>query len=132
MYYAEIYYRNMHNYVNFYIMYSSLIISKQSFSTSFITPTTPTPPTIPPKSRCAKKAKDLSTDESCSGGAKVAEILVNQSALLDTARISRLHSYFCSSQRCFNKYVNTYSVCFVAFSRARGNASGETVRLHTS
>ena len=104
----------------------------QSNATTFVTPTTPTPPTIPPESRCAKKAKDLSTDESCSGGANVAEIIVNQSALLDTARISRLYSNFCSSQRCFNKYVNTYSVCSVALSRARGNVSGETVRRHTS
>ena len=104
----------------------------QSISTTFVTPNTTTPPTIPPKSRCAKRAKEFSADQACSGGANVAEILTNQSALFDTARISRLHSYFCSNQSCFNKYVKTYSDCTIDMSAARRNASAKkSVRLHT-
>ena len=79
--------------------------------------------TVPPKSKCAKRSRALSADQACSGGANIGELLINRSAILDTARISRLHSYLCSSQKCFNKYVRTFSDCIVDVSGSRQNAT---------
>ena len=103
-------------------VYCSFPTSTQSTSTTFSTPPPIIPPTIPPKSKCARRARALSNDQACSGGTNIAEILTNQSAISDVARISRLHSYLCSSQRCFNRYVKTYRACVLDLSGARGNS----------
>ena len=93
-------------------------------------PTSP-PPTIPPRSKCARMARAFSADHNCSGGANIGELLVNQSALSDTARISQLHSHFCSSQSCFDQYVNTIRACMVDVSGSRRNVTArKLVRLH--
>ena len=116
----------------FFIICCSLPTPMQPISTTVITPTPFTPPTIRPKSKCAKRAKALSADEACSGGTNIAELLTNQSAILDTARISHLYSYLCSNQSCFNKYVQTYRACIIDLSGARGNATiKKLVRLRT-
>ena len=97
----------------------------QPISTTSTTPTPTTFPPIPRNSKCARQSRALSADQTCSGGANVGEILSNRSALLDTARISQLHSHFCSSQKCFKKYVTTYSACQVHLRGADGNATAE-------
>ena len=79
--------------------------------------------TVPPKSKCANRSRALSADQACSGGTNIGELMINRSAILDTARISRLHSYLCSSQKCFNKYVRTFSDCIVDVSGSRQNAT---------
>ena len=106
------------------IFYCSLSTTMQSISTTFVTPTpiyttypTSTPPTVSPKSKCAKRAKALSADQACSGGVDYyTDILKNGSVGKDLARMAELHSYLCSSQRCFNKYVKTYRACLIALS----------------
>ena len=109
----------------------SLPMTMQSISTTFVTPTPTAPPTIPPKSKCAKRARALSADQACSGGTNLGEVMANRSAIMNTARISQLHSYFCSSQRCFNKYVKTFSDCTVDLSGSRENATAKKlVSLH--
>ena len=116
----------------FFLICCSLPTPMQPTSTPVITPTPFTPPTIRPKSKCARRARALSADEACSGGTNIAEILTNQSAILDTARTSRLYSYLCSSQSCFNEYVQTYKACIIDFLGARGNATvKKLVRLCT-
>ena len=116
----------------FFLICRSLPTSIQSTSTVVVTPTPFTLPPIRPKSKCAMKARDFSADVACSGGTNIAEILTNRSAILDTARISRLHSHLCSSQSCFKKYVEAYKACFVDISGARGNATTKKlVRLCT-
>ena len=115
----------------FFIICCSLPTPMQSASTTVVTSTPVTIPTIRPKSKCAKRAKALSADQACSGGTNIAEILTNLSAILDTVRISRLHSYLCSSQSCFNKYVQANRACSIDLSGARGNATTKKfVRLH--
>ena len=104
-----------------------------SLSPTSMQPTSPPPPppTIPPRSKCARMARAFSADQNCSGGANIGELLVNQSALSDTARISQLHSHFCSSQSCFNQYVNTFRACLVDVSGSRRNVTArKLVRLH--
>ena len=109
--------------------FCTLPTTMQSTSTSASTPPFTLPP---PKSICAKRARALSADQACSGGANIAEILTNQSARLDTARSSRLYSYLCSSQICFNKYVKTLRACLIDLSGGRGNgAAKKSVRLCT-
>ena len=99
----------------------------QTISTTYTTPI-PTPfPPIPRNSKCARKSRVLSADQNCSGGVNIGELLRNRSAQLDTARISQLHSHFCSSQKCFNQYVKTYSACQVHLRGADGNATAEKV-----
>ena len=94
-------------------------------------PPPPPPPTIPPRSKCARLARAYSADQNCSGGANIGEILVNRSAISDTARISQLHSHFCSSQSCFNQYVNTFRACLVDVSGTRRNVTArKSVRLY--
>ena len=89
--------------------------------------TTPTPPMVPPKSKCANRSRALSADQACSGGANIGELLVNQSGRLDPAETSRLLPYICSSQKCFNKYVKAYSHCTIDLSGAREN--GTAIKL---
>ena len=91
----------------------------------------PPPPTLPPRSKCARMARVFSADQNCSGGVNIGELLVNRSALSDTARTSQLHSHFCSSQSCFNQYVNTFRACLVDVSGSRRNVTArKLVRLH--
>ena len=110
--------------------FCSLPTTLQSTSTSVSTLPPFTLP--PPKSICAKRARALSNDQACSGGTNIAELLTNQSTRLDTARSSRLYSYLCSSQSCFNKYVKTLRACLIDLSGGRGNATAKkSVRLRT-
>ena len=112
------------------LMCFSLSTTMQPISTTFVTPT-PTPSTIPTKSRCAKRSRALSADQVCSGGANIAEILTNESLSTDVSRISRLYSHLCSSQKCFKKFVRTYSDCIVDLSGVRENATAKKqVSLH--
>ena len=92
-----------------------------------------TPPTIPPKGKCARKARKFSADQACSGGINLADIITNQSALSDVSITSRLLSNACSSQRCFNTYIKTYRECLIDASGVRGNTNGtKSVRMYVN